>query len=168
MPKDGLSWVPRNAADRERLAKDHFVKLAQDAVERNQLLFLTNPEDAEAQLRLGSALYALGRTTEALDHLRAATQLRPDDNTVHYQLGSIYLRQNRLDEAKKEFETVLRLKPDDFQASGSLGSVLLRQGNLDQAEFYFENTLRINPEDPIARANLARVRKAKDTARSGN
>ena len=160
--------LPRNAADREKLAKDHFVKLAQDAVERNQLLLQTNPQDAEAQLRLGSAFYVLGRTTEALDLLRAATQLRPDDNTVHYQLGSIYLRQNRLDEAKKEFETVLRLKPDDFQASGSLGSVLLRQGNLDQAEFYFENTLRINPEDPIARANLARVRKAKETAPSRN
>jgi len=55
LPKDGLSWVPRNAADRERLAKDHFVKLAQDAVEGNQLLLQTNPQDAEAQLRLGSA-----------------------------------------------------------------------------------------------------------------
>ncbi len=163
-----MSWVPRNAADRERLAKDHFVNLAQDAVEGNQLLLQTNPQDAEAQLRLGSAFYALGRTNEALDHLCAATQLRPDDNAVHYQLGYIYLRQNRLDEARREFETVLRLKPDDFQASGSLAFVFLRQGNLDQAEFYFENTLRINPEDPIARAKRARVRKAKDTARSGN
>jgi predicted TPR repeat methyltransferase len=160
--------LPRTAADRETLAKDHFVKLAQDAVEGNQSRLQSNPQDADARLRLGSALYALGRTTEALDHLRAATQLRPEDSAIHYQLGSIYLRQNRLDEARREFETVLRLKPDDFQASGSLGLVHLRQGNLDQAEVYFENTLRINPSDPIARANLDRVRKAKATARSRN
>ena len=163
-----LQVLPRDGADREILAKDHFAKVALDAVQGNGLVLQTNPQDAEAQLRLGSALYALGRTTEALDHLRAATQLRPDDDTVHYQLGFIYLQQNRLDEARKEFETVLRLKPDDFQASGSLGFVFLRQGNLDQAEYYFEHTLRINPEDPIARANLARVRKAKDTTRSRN
>src|SRR5439155_413728 len=148
--------LPRNAADRETLAKDHFLKLAQDAVEENQARLQTNPQDADAQLRLGSALYALGRATEALDHLRTATQLRPDDNSVHYQLGFIYLQQNRLEEARREFETVLRLKPDDFQASGNLGFVYLRQGNLDQAEVYFENTLRINPNDPVARANLAR------------
>jgi len=158
----------RNGADRQTLAKDHFVKLARDAVEGNQSRLLSNPEDADARLRLGSALYALGRTTEALEHLRAATQLRPDDDSVHYQLGAIYLRQERLDEARREFETVLRLNPDDFQACGSLGFVYLRQGNLDQAEYYFEHTLRINSEDPIARANLARVRKAKDTARSHN
>ncbi len=160
--------LPRNAADREILAKDHFLKLARDAVEGNQLRLRRNPEDADALLKLGSALYALGRTAEALDHLRAVAQLRPDDNTVHYQLGSIYLRQNRLNEAKKEFETVLRLKPDDFQACGSLGFVYLRQGNLDQAELCFEKTLRLNPEDPIARASLARVRQAKETARPRN
>jgi tetratricopeptide (TPR) repeat protein len=158
--------LPRNAADRQTLAKDHFLKLAQDAVEGNQLRLQTDPQDADARLRLGSALFTLGRATEALDHLRAAAQHRPDDTTIHYQIGSIYLRQDRLDEARREFETVLRLKPDDFQASGSLGIVFLRQKNLDQAEFYFENTLRINPEDPIARTNLARVRKAKNTTRS--
>ena len=160
--------LPRNAADRETLAKDHFLKLAQDAVEGNQSRLLSDPLDADAQLWLGSALYALGRTAEALDHLRAAAQLRPDDDSVHYQLGAIYLRQNRLDEARREFETVLRLNPDDFQASGSLGFIYLRQGNLDLAEVYIEKTLRINPNDPIARENLARVRKAKATPRSSN
>src|SRR6266498_3654838 len=160
--------LARNAADREKLAKDHFVKLAQDAVERNQLLLLTNPEDAEAQLRLGSALYALGRTTEALDHLRAATQLCPDDDEAHTCLGGLYLRQNRLSEAKTEFEAVLRLKPDDYQAYGSLGAVCLQQGNLERAEAYFENALRINPNDPRARANLDAVRNAKGAARRSN
>jgi tetratricopeptide (TPR) repeat protein/mono/diheme cytochrome c family protein len=160
--------LARNAADRDTLAKDHFLKLAQDAVEGNQLRLQTNPQDADAQLRLGSALFALGRASEALEHLRAASQLRPDDNAVHYQLGSIYLRQNRLDEARLEFEAVLRVKPDDFQASGSLGFVFLRQGKLNQAEFYFENALRINPNDPIARANLARIRQARDAGRPGN
>ncbi len=157
--------LARDASERERLANDVFAKLAEDAVQENQVLIQANAQDAEAQLRLGSALFVLGRPTEALDHLRAATQLRPDHDGAHYQLGSIYLRQKRLDEARKEFETVLRLKPDDFQASGSLGFVFLQQGNLDQAQLYFENALRINPADPIARASLERIQQARGVAR---
>jgi hypothetical protein len=158
--------LARGAAERERLSNDFFANLAEDAVQENQVLIQINSRDAEAQMRLGSALFVLGRPTEALDHLRAATQLRPDHDGAHYQLGSIYLRQNRLDEARKEFEAVLRLKPDDFQASGSLGFVYLRQGNLDQAQFCFENALRINPDDPIARSSLERIRQARDSAKS--
>ena len=63
---------------------------------------------------------------------------------------------------------MLRLKPDDFQASGSLGFIFLRQGNLDRARLYLENALRINPDDPIARANLERVRKAKEVSGKQN
>ena len=157
--------LPRDAAEREKLANDFFAKFTQDAVEENEVLVRANPGDAEAQLRLGSAFFALGRVPEAIEHLRATAQIRPDNDVAHFQLGSIYLRQNRLDAAKLEFENVLRLKPDDFQASGSLGYIFLQQGNLDQAEIYLENTLRMNSADPIARSNLERVRQARAAAR---
>lgn len=160
--------LARNADERDRLSRDFFLKGAQTAIDENGVLLQSNPQDAEVQVRLASALFALDRDGEAVDHFRAAIQLKPDHDAAHYQLGSIYLRQKRLNEARREFETVLRLKPDDFQASGSLGFVFLQQGNFDQAEFYFENALRINPDDPIARVNLERIRQARTGARPGH
>ena len=168
MAELGLQLLPRNPGERETLARDFFVKFTKDAVEENEALLRVNPNDAARQMKLGTALFMLGRVSEALDHLRAAVQLRPDDDQAHYQLGSLYLRQNQLEAARTEFETVLRLKPDDFQASGSLGYIFLREGDLDRARWYLENALRINPDDPIARANLERVRKAKEVSGKQN
>ena len=160
--------LARNATDRELLSRDFFVKFTKDAVEENEFVLRSDPNDGAAHKRLGVAWIALGRTAEALDHLRTAVQLCPDDDEAHTCLGGLYLRQNRLSEAKTEFEAVLRLKPDDYQAYGSLGAVYLQQGNLERAEAYFENALRINPDDPIARANLDAVRNAKGAARRSN
>jgi tetratricopeptide repeat protein len=160
--------LARDGADREKLSRDFFVKLTQDSIQGNEFLLQTNPQDSEAHLKLGSALFAIGRPAQAITHLRAAIQFRPDSSEAHYQLGTVYLRQNRLDEARREFEAVVNLKPDDFQAHGSLGFIFLQQKNLEQAEFYLENALRINPNDPIARANLERVRKAKSASTGRN
>jgi hypothetical protein len=164
----GLQLLPRNAADREILARDFFVKFTKDAVEENQSLVRIDPKNAEAHAGLAVALMVLGRVAEALDHLRTAVELRPDYYEAHSALGGIYIRQNRLNEARTEFEAVLRLKPNDYQAHGALGSIFLMQGNLGQAEFCYENALRINPEDAIARANLERVRKARSAAPGRN
>ena len=168
MAELGLQLLPRNPGERETLARDFFVKFTKDAVEENEALLRVNPNDAARQMKLGTALFMLGRVSETLDHLRAAVQLRPDDDQAHYQLGSLYLHQNQFEAARAEFETVLRLKPDDFQASGSLGYIFLRQRNLDRARLYLENALRINPDDPIARANFERVRKAKEVSGKQN
>ena len=160
--------LPRNAADREILARDFFVQFTKDAVDENIAVLQANPDDAGAHTRLAVALIVLGRTPDALDHLKTAVRLRPDDDEAHSVLGGIYIRQNRLDEARIEFEAVLRLKPDDYQAYGGLGSVFLMQGKLAQAEFCYQNALRINPDDPIARANLERARKAKEALGNQN
>jgi tetratricopeptide (TPR) repeat protein len=161
----GLQLLPRNATDRAILARDFFVKFTKDAVEENESLVRSDPKDADAHAKLAVALIVFGRITEALEHLRAAVDLRPDHYEAHSALAGVYLRQNRLHEARMEFETVLRLKPNDYQAHGGLGSVFLRLGNLVEAEICYENALRINSEDPIARANLERVRTAKNASR---
>ncbi|HKS37573.1 MAG TPA: tetratricopeptide repeat protein [Verrucomicrobiae bacterium] len=164
----GLQLLPRTPQDREILARDFFVKFTKDAVEENETLLRSDPKDAEAHAKLAVALIVLGRTTEALNHLRTAVELRPDHHEAHSALAGIFIRQKRLEEARVEFETVLRLKPNDYQAYGGLGSVFLMQGNLAEAEACYENALRINPNDPIALSNLERVRKAKRASPARN
>jgi tetratricopeptide repeat protein len=164
----GLQLLPRTPQDREILARDFFVKFTKDAVEENESMLRSDPDDADAHTRLAVAMMVLGRTADALSHLTTAVRLRPDNYEAHSALGGIYIRQNRLNEARAEFEAVLRLRPNDYQAYGSLGSIFLMQGNLAEAEFCYENALRINPEDPIARTNLERVRRTKGTSPARN
>ena len=159
--------LARNAADRELLGRDFFLKFTRDAAEENEALLRSDPADAAAHTRLGVALLVLGRPAEAVNHLRAAVQLRPDDDEAHSSLGGIFIRQNRLEEARAEFETVARLKPGDYQAQGALGSIFLMQGKFAEARHYYETALRINPDDPIARANLDRVRQAEAAKNRG-
>src|SRR5439155_1636197 len=84
--------LPRNAADREILARDFFVQFTKDAVDENIAVLQANPDDAGAHTRLAVALIVLGRTPDALDHLKTAVRLRPDDDEAHSVLGGIYIR----------------------------------------------------------------------------
>jgi len=154
--------LPRNVAEREKLANDFFIKLTRDAVEENESLLRADPQDPEAHLRLGNALFFLRRIDDAVTHLREAVRLRPDNDQAHSCLGGIYLGQGRLADAKAEYEAVLRLRPNDYQACGSLGFIFLREGDPRRAESYLENALSINPGDPISRALLGQLRNAKD------
>lgn len=154
--------LPRNVAEREKLANDFFIKLTRDAVEENESLLRADPQDPEAHLRLGNALFFLRRIDDAVTHLREAVRLRPDNDQAHSCLGGIYLGQGRLADAKAEYEAVLRLRPNDYQACGSLGFIFMREGDPRRAESYLENALSINPGDPISRALLGQLRNAKD------
>jgi len=153
--------LPRKHADREVLLKDLYQQLTRWSMEYNTYLVQLDPNDAVARTRLSRALLAVGKVSEALNHLHAAVAVRPDYHKAHYELGFIYLRQNRLTEAAAAFETVVRLTPDDYEAEGSLGTIYLRQGKLNQAQAHLENALKINPADDVARGNLELVWKAK-------
>jgi Tetratricopeptide repeat len=160
--------LPRNAAERERLARDFYEHLTRLTIEYNERLLKENPNDAEAHTRAGRARLVFGQVPAALDHLRAAVRIDPNYDRAHYELGFIYLRQNKLFEARQAFEQVIRLNPEDYQAHGSLGSIYLREGDLDQAASHFETALRINPEDEVASKNLDRVLKAKGRPKKAN
>ncbi len=70
------------------------------------------PADAEARLRLGSALLQmLDRAAEAEPELREATRLRPADPEGHVLLASALARLDRPADAAAEFESALQLDP---------------------------------------------------------
>ncbi len=139
----------------------HAFMQVDDAVQNNRQLLAHDPTDPIVRAKLGTALLAIGETSEALKHLQTAVKLKLDYAETHYQLGSIYLRQGRLSEAGVEFQTVLRLNPRDFEALGSLGLVYLGQRNMAQAQRCFEQVLNLYPDDATARNNLERIKSQK-------
>ncbi len=156
-----LQVLPRHRQDLALLSKDFFVKITRDSIEANRWRLQSNPQDAIAHAKLGSALFALGQADEAVQHLRTAVELDPANPLPRSQLGAIYLRQKQWPQAQAQFEAVLRANPRDFEAHGSLGLIGMQQRRYAEAEAHFEKTLEINPEDPVAQANLKALRQAR-------
>lgn len=156
-----LQVLPRHRQDLAILSQDFFVKITRDSIEANRWRLQSNPQDAVAHAKLGSALFALGQADEAVQHLRRAVELDPANPLPRSQLGAIHLRQKQWPQAQAQFEAVLRANPRDFEAHGSLGLICMQQRRYAEAEAHFEKTLEINPEDPVAQANLKALRQAR-------
>lgn len=84
----------------------------EEAVEALRELVLLSPEDAEAHVRLGSALlHGLDRPAEAVEPLRHACFLAPAQARSHGELAVALNRLAAHVDAVAEFEEALRLEP---------------------------------------------------------
>lgn len=89
---------------------DEVVEVYREAVH-------VRPSDADAQQRLGRALFHLaGRAAEAEGPLQEAVRLRPTDPAVHSDLALVLAALGRLDEAASTFEEAARLDPGYFES----------------------------------------------------
>jgi tetratricopeptide (TPR) repeat protein len=86
---------------------------------------------AKTHFFLGTALKALGRYDESLEHLRQASASYPRDRVVLNQLGRVLFLQRRFADAVAAFQQVLAIDPEDLQAHYNL--MLCRQGLGDAA-----------------------------------
>ena len=87
----------------------------QEAVQALRELVRLRPEDAEAHVRLGSALlHGLDQPAEAVGPLGHACFLAPDDARIHGELAFALSRLEQHAEALAEFEQALRLDPRYF------------------------------------------------------
>jgi len=113
------------------------------------------PGNAFAQCNLGTALFSLGRVTEAVTCYEQALRLRPDYADAEDNLGNALLRLGRVHEAVDHFERALALRPDDAAAHNNFGSALFLLGRTAAAIGEFEQVLRLTPADAEAHNNLA-------------
>jgi tetratricopeptide (TPR) repeat protein len=86
---------------------------------------------AKTHFFLGTALKALGRYDESLEHLRQASASYPRDRVVLNQLGRVLFLQRRFADAVAAFQKVLAIDPEDLQAHYNL--MLCQQGLGDAA-----------------------------------
>jgi tetratricopeptide repeat protein len=149
-----LQVLPKQAGQRNELAKDFQRYYARASLDYGEFLLKSDPRDAVAHTKMARALIGLGDLAAAQQHLGDAIRANPDFDKAYYDLGMIWLNQNRLKEAEAAFKGVVRLNPGDAQAYGNLGIICLRKGRLDQAEQYFRDAIRLNPDDTVAQQNL--------------
>ena len=109
------------------------------AITMLDLALTIDPVLAKTHYFMGTALKALGRYDEALEHLQRAATLYPRDRVVLGQIGRVQFLQRRFDDAIATFHRVLAVDPEDLQAHYNL--MLCYQGLGNTALAAREQTL---------------------------
>jgi len=102
-------------------------------------------DDAERRVERAQELFEQRRWSEALEELRAATNINPYNAAWHFNIGLTLDEMERFDEAIDAYRRSLEIDPNDLHAMTHLGADLRRIGNLDESIATFD---RIEAADP--------------------
>ncbi len=96
---------------------------------------------------LGEALYAQGRTDEAVEHLTRSAQILPTDTTL-FEMGTIRFQQQRFEEAAFYYRKALQYPGaarTSSQIHNNLAVLEMQRGALSEAEQDFRESLALDP-----------------------
>ncbi len=110
---------------------------------------------------LGNALWAVGRTDEAIVAYSEAVSLAPDEVDVRVLLGSALARVGRTQDAIAQLQEALRLQPDRVETRQTLALALSADGQVEEAIRHLQIVVAARPDDAKAHyylgANLVRA-----------
>lgn len=99
-----------------------------------------NIQQAEAEVRLGSAAFNEGNTPSAIQHLRTALELDPESYDAYMMLGVVHLGQANHTDAEAEFRQAIDLMVEQEAAGhdlatarNALGAALMAQERYEDA-----------------------------------
>lgn len=116
-------------------------------------LVAKNPRDADAWIRRGEALSALGRNSEAATSYTSAVEIKPRDTKALVGLGRVRLQQDPA-AAETLFARALTLDPHDAAAASNLGVARDLQGHHAAAQEAYRTALGITPGSVAVQVNL--------------
>ena len=120
-----LAIDPRHPFGNYNFARLCFLRGDHDQAETLALEALrAKPDFAQAQVVLGNALDALGKTGPAVVAFQAAVRLQPDDAGAWFNLALLLLVLERTDESEVAVKRVLQLIPDHPGALGMLSRLV--------------------------------------------
>lgn len=121
------------------------------------------PDDVEAMIALGVAVWRLGRHNEAEVIYRRAERLHPGDYRIATNIGLALMVGERRDEARVWFERALELEPSAFHAMMNLGVLVSDRGDFDGASVLLEGALAGMPGGTEGLQSLAmhRIRQGR-------
>jgi Flp pilus assembly protein TadD len=102
---------------------------------------------------LGNALRSLGRTKEAIQHVRRAIELRPDYPEALYNLGIALTQDGAYDEAGEALTRALEMNPANAHVHNSMGIVRMNQTRWEDALMSFLQAIRLKADLPSAHFN---------------
>lgn len=116
-------------------------------------LLAKDPRDADAWVRRGDALSALGRSSEAGTSYTSAIEIKPRDTKALVGLGRVRLLQDPAT-AETLFARAATLDPHDAAAVSNLGVARDLQGHHAAAQEAYRTALGITPGSVAVQVNL--------------
>lgn len=101
------------------------------------------PQFAEMQFNLGSALYHLDDVEGAISQYQKAIKIKPDLVVAYFNLGIAYQSQSVFNKALTAYQKVIELEPRFYEAHGNIGAIYLLQDNFDSAIESFKQSIKI-------------------------
>src|SRR5438552_15777525 len=95
-------------------------------------------DDAERRVERAQELFEQHRWQEALEELRAATDINPYNGSWFFNIGLTLDEMERYDEAIDAYRKALAIDENDLQAMNHLGLDLHRVGNFEESLRTFE------------------------------
>jgi len=96
----------------------------------------------------------LGRSDDAAEAMRRATDLAPDDWAAHFGLATVLRAQKRTAESKAAFERAAALDPENPHCLSSLIACEIDLENYAAAERLARRLVDLQPDKPAAHADL--------------
>jgi tetratricopeptide (TPR) repeat protein len=109
---------------------------------------------ADQRYRLGNALMASSRVSEAISQYELALRIKPDFADDCSNLGAALMRIGRIPEAIERDEQALRLAPNSALTHYNLAGALFRAGRKEEAQAEYEKAIFLRPE--LGRAGQVR------------
>ncbi len=133
-----------------------------------------DPNHAEAHLRLGMSLAALGKKDEAEEQYKKAIELfkkriqnDSKDSADYFYLGEAYNFLHRDEDAVRAYRQATQIKSDDEETWYQLGSSLNKLARYTEAIGAFEKALELQPEDYRATDGLEEAKEGAQRIRQG-
>ena len=136
------------------LPKDREPELRSEVLAESETALRLDPAQSEAYVARANAMAMLGRTDEADQSFRRATELGPGSRDSWYWYARFLFAAKRYPDAARAYETTARLNPDDYDALNLLSMPYFRMGDKEKALDALrrsveasERALRARPDD---------------------
>jgi tetratricopeptide (TPR) repeat protein len=133
-----------------------------------------DPNHAEAHLRLGMSLAALGKKDEGEEQYKKASELfqkriqnDSKDSADYFYLAEAYNFLHRDEDAARTYRQATQIKSDDEETWYRLGISLNKLARYTEAIGAFEKALELQPEDYRASDGLEEAKEGAQRIRQG-
>lgn len=112
------------------------------------------PNNANAHVYLGIALFDQRRFAEAVASYHSAIRLQPQFPIAWNNLGNALRMLNQIEAADQAFQKAIEQRPNYVNALKNRGTLWIWTGEIDRGLEWYQQALRIAPEDVEIHRNL--------------
>ena len=135
-----------------RLANEGMID---EAIKSFQEVLAVDPNNMDANLRLGQCYKETGNYDEAIKLFKRVAYEKPEEPEAHDGMGNIYKGMGKVKEALEEFEIALKLDPDNPGIINNIGWCYQQWLQVDKAMEYYQKALAIDNKLATTHANMA-------------